>query len=183
MGRAPISRIKGRKVIKQKVKKTKQATIPRDPQIRALWEPLKSLQTNYRNIGLTLDVNNPDEAPTAATKPLVFHFENAPPRPPKELRLNKQEIGYYKALYTKHGDNYKSMALDIRLNPWQKTPKELKKKMTLYLEKYHERQLDLDAERKANAAAGLQSKRQRKRDKLQAAAAQRRAEAASAAQE
>jgi hypothetical protein len=55
--------------------------------------------------------------------------EQRPSRPP---RLSHGEVANVKALISKYGDNYKAMSRDLKINVYQHTPKQIKKRVELY---------------------------------------------------
>jgi len=59
-----------------------------------------------------------------------------PTKKKKMKNLSQQEIMYWKKLIGKYKDDYKAMARDIKLNNYQHTPKQCKKKSEIYLKKY-----------------------------------------------
>lgn len=57
---------------------------------------------------------------------------------PRTPRLGLRERWVFKALYERYGDDYKAMSRDIKMNPNQYTPKQLKKRVGMYLEHHRE---------------------------------------------
>eukprot|EP01097_Dermamoeba_algensis_P007182 TRINITY_DN449_c0_g1_i1.p1 TRINITY_DN449_c0_g1~~TRINITY_DN449_c0_g1_i1.p1 ORF type:complete len:114 (-),score=29.32 TRINITY_DN449_c0_g1_i1:54-395(-) len=66
--------------------------------------------------------------------PIEFgDMEEGPGRAP---RLSHNELIYLERLKKKHGDNYRMMVRDLKLNFYQLTKKTLKKKFKIYNERY-----------------------------------------------
>ena len=56
----------------------------------------------------------------------------------KSPTLSESEQKAYREMILIYGDNYKKMERDIKINPYQKTAKQIEKKCSLYMEKYAE---------------------------------------------
>eukprot|EP01102_Stenamoeba_stenopodia_P002587 TRINITY_DN12445_c0_g1_i1.p1 TRINITY_DN12445_c0_g1~~TRINITY_DN12445_c0_g1_i1.p1 ORF type:complete len:185 (-),score=52.87 TRINITY_DN12445_c0_g1_i1:5-508(-) len=107
--------------------------------IRDRWDEGTTVKENYRQLGLKMNPN--ERAPKVkAEDPIEF---NVPaPAPSREARLSHQEIACVRALIAKHGNNYRAMQRDIKINIYQNTKKQLQKKCELYLSKYASQEAD-----------------------------------------
>mmetsp|Transcript_1653 Transcript_1653/g.5874 ORF Transcript_1653/g.5874 Transcript_1653/m.5874 type:complete len:200 (+) Transcript_1653:38-637(+) len=121
--------------IRRKVKKMRRLNY-HDQQVAASWDLKRTLRQNYAAIGLRSDPNAwndeqdlevPEDAP-----------ELVPPKekPKRAPRLTHGEVTYFAALIDKYGDDYRKMSRDIKLNYYQHSKGQLKKKCEIYMEYY-----------------------------------------------
>ena len=101
--------------------------------VRDRWDTDATVKENYRQLGLKMDPN--ERAPKVKSDNPI-EFEVPAPAPSREPRLSHQEIACVRALIAKYGTNYRAMQRDIKINIYQNTKKQLKKKCELYLSKY-----------------------------------------------
>ncbi|KAJ0394839.1 hypothetical protein P43SY_006400 [Pythium insidiosum] len=113
-----------------------------DDRIREQWDHKLTTKQNYERIGLNADPNSHqeikksidgaesalDDQPTQ-----LFHVpdsdilsERNPRRP--ENYMSEVEIAYLRPLIAKHGDNFKAMERDLKLNKDQWTDSKLKRR-------------------------------------------------------
>mmetsp|Transcript_16160 Transcript_16160/g.24378 ORF Transcript_16160/g.24378 Transcript_16160/m.24378 type:complete len:151 (+) Transcript_16160:44-496(+) len=107
--------------------------------IRAHWNPKETLRQNYKRLGLAFSV---DAAVKAAKdkeekKGIISKELNevqSLPKPakyvPKSMPIDEQRRLI--KLLSKHGEDYKKMARDIKINVYQQTEGELKKRIALF---------------------------------------------------
>eukprot|EP01098_Paradermamoeba_levis_P007298 TRINITY_DN3009_c0_g2_i2.p1 TRINITY_DN3009_c0_g2~~TRINITY_DN3009_c0_g2_i2.p1 ORF type:complete len:207 (-),score=72.34 TRINITY_DN3009_c0_g2_i2:28-648(-) len=101
------------------------------PAIQKNWDGSKTLKENYKHMGLAF---NPNVSVRDSNETIdLGPTESAPLREP---RLSHGELLYLDKLAAKHGEDYKAMQRDIKLNYYQFTKKNLKKKFLLYKQKY-----------------------------------------------
>ena len=80
------------------------------------------------------DVNKEEQVEGLGAIQLTVPEDGGPAR--QRPRLSHSEVRYMKTLNDKYQDDYKRMARDIKLNFYQHTPKQLKKKMDVYHQYY-----------------------------------------------
>mmetsp|Transcript_1063 Transcript_1063/g.1826 ORF Transcript_1063/g.1826 Transcript_1063/m.1826 type:complete len:151 (+) Transcript_1063:80-532(+) len=107
--------------------------------IRNNWNPKETLRQNYKRLGLAYDVDEciknaqaHKELKGAITQELT-KVQKAPKAAkyiPKSMAVDEQRILI--TLKKKHGDDYKKMARDIKINIYQKTASELRQRMELF---------------------------------------------------
>ncbi|KAL6054361.1 Nucleolar protein 16 [Balamuthia mandrillaris] len=99
-----------------------------DPAVKARWDPKKTIRQNYQALGLKMNPNQPD-----FVAPDPVQLTVPPPAERQPARLSKMERAYVRNWIKKHGDNYKAMSRDLKNNPLQLTPKQLRKKCEMFL--------------------------------------------------
>jgi len=153
-------RKKLRPKIRQKIKRApKKLSNEKDVKLKSLWNPKKTLKQNYQTYGLSYSENNPmhttvdvlemDEETLLEIQQLEqqetvnkdsnekFDELFVPGEEvQQDVRQNEDDRNYAKALIDKHGDNYKAMERDIKLNYWQHTAKQCKRECLLFVRKY-----------------------------------------------
>jgi len=139
-------------------KKSKEVIRLPTPQARAIWRKDKTLHENYLALGLALDPNKsvtklsaereskgepasvsddvPDDRQGKSYLKDLLEVPDAAEK--KAPNLGVRERHYVKKLYDKHGDNFDSMARDVKLNVNQYTKKQLKRKVAIYVAVYKE---------------------------------------------
>jgi hypothetical protein len=135
--------------------------------IREAWDKSKTLQQNYRNLGLmnalnggitqrhvqeaaqAWDADQYDESenkkdvtfPQIETKSktdLVAKLEQESESVKKQRHYSEQEIMFYDECIAKHGNNYTRMSRDLKLNVNQMTRHQLETRIEKYLERLQE---------------------------------------------
>jgi len=99
-----------------------------DPQIRMRWNYKKTINQNYRDMGLMINPNS--KAKIKVQDPIDLKVPEA--APPTRKRLSNLEIKYCERLIRKYGDDYRAMSRDIKLNNYQFTPSQLAKKCNTF---------------------------------------------------
>eukprot|EP00727_Mastigamoeba_balamuthi_P006813 m51a1_g2752 hypothetical protein (174) ;mRNA; f:962946-963600 len=145
-------------------KKRRRSAIPGDKRVRAWWDPKKTVRQNYEAMGLVAQVNFTEAEPAAlrpaepTTGPVMSEdaassaapaSEQQPKRKhcvisaartklpaPKPVKMTWTNKVYWSQLLAKHGQDYKAMARDIKLNPMQHAPDTCKKYCLQYLTSY-----------------------------------------------
>eukprot|EP00977_Amphora_coffeiformis_P018575 scaffold6594_cov162-Amphora_coffeaeformis.AAC.4 len=109
----------------------------KDPIVKQHWDPSKSPAANLADMGLVArfqvkdDKTTQKETATAPKKAHVIELFDVPDsdRPSRQTRfpLTKEEEEYMAKCMAKHGDNYKAMFRDIKINNMQHTEDKLRK--------------------------------------------------------
>lgn len=112
-----------------------------DIRIQKQWDHKLTTRQNYENIGLQVNPNSHKELKQSIEgaegalddEPQFFHVpdsdflsERNPRRP--ENYMTEEEIKYLRPLIAKHGENYKAMERDIKVNNMQWTENKLKRR-------------------------------------------------------
>mmetsp|Transcript_66280 Transcript_66280/g.156530 ORF Transcript_66280/g.156530 Transcript_66280/m.156530 type:complete len:156 (+) Transcript_66280:3-470(+) len=122
--------------VKQKPKKRARV---QDETVAALWNPRKTMRQNYAALGLASTMEETTE--TASSKrPREIHTDYvekaevlaANPAPPR-ITVAPGEHEFASRCLAKHGENYVAMAKDTKLNIYQHTPAQIRKKIEKYL--------------------------------------------------
>jgi len=166
MGKTPRARTAQKKIVTRSLnslKKLRKNNIPKvreskavagiaHPIIARVWDGKKTLRQNFRAVGLSGDVNAPkpkvprplNEAEAAKAQGVVAELEQIVADHVPTTRFTPAgEVLFARQLVEKHGDDYQAMARDHKINVYQHTPKQLKKKIakvisTLDLAEKHE---------------------------------------------
>ncbi|DAZ93520.1 TPA: hypothetical protein N0F65_002446 [Lagenidium giganteum] len=111
-----------------------------DVRIQNQWDHNKTIRQNYEAIGLQADPNSHQAlkesiqgADKALDEPEFFHvpdsdFLNERNHRRPEHHMSEDEISYLRKLIAKHGEDYKAMERDIKVNNMQWTENKLKRR-------------------------------------------------------
>lgn len=115
--------------------------------IKDNWDKDQTLRQNYIRLGLVMDVNEDTkggrgliqrqslrgDAPTAMLSDHLEEIRNLPkPAPYVAKSMSIKEQTMLKMLTERHGEDYKAMSRDIRINLKQETPGVLEKRIKLW---------------------------------------------------
>jgi len=102
--------------------------------VRENWDHKKTVRQNMAKMGLPADVNNMNSnavspGTNASSVVQLFDIPNSDNLKPKQekLPLTEEEQKYIAKCLAKHGDNYKKMAFDLKVNKMQHTEHILRK--------------------------------------------------------
>ena len=112
--------------------------------VKKIYDKNKTPSENLAAFGLASDVNNLKGSADSAI-PLTKHAafvgfgqvmegEACPDKNPKRKRISEVDSDYAAANIAKHGDDYKAMERDIKVNVRQSTARQMEKLCVLYLE-------------------------------------------------
>ncbi|XP_074865771.1 nucleolar protein 16 [Carettochelys insculpta] len=145
-----------RKRLHRRVRKRAAPRIECSP-VRHAWDSSKSASQNLADMGLAVDpnkavpirtkqlrvmameVDGPEEGTRTVQKPYVLaelEYEASLPEKKSET-LSRDLIDYVQYMIQNHGENYKEMARDEK-NYYQDTPKQIKRKISVYKRFYPE---------------------------------------------
>ncbi|KAL0584468.1 hypothetical protein ABG067_005647 [Albugo candida] len=112
-----------------------------DQNIQKLWDHKKTVNQNYEKIGLLLNSNackdlreafssSNGDASAEDTLYQVPDSDFLNERNPKRQKnhMSAEEIQYLRPLIAKHKENYKAMALDVKVNCYQWTENKLRRR-------------------------------------------------------
>lgn len=105
-------------------------------EVRAVYDTKKSVSDNLANMGLVADPNNMDKSSALAKKDAAFvgfiTNNTSGESKPKKDKLSLLDINYIKTNVAKHGEDFKAMEKDIKLNYMQHTARQMEKLIKRY---------------------------------------------------
>lgn len=99
-------------------------------ELKSSWDPELPARVNYENLGIRLDIDKPTETPFK--KEVFSELSTASEFAVTKEKLADWEIKILQNLIKKHGEDYKAMAKNIKINTWQWTANKIKKMIELY---------------------------------------------------
>ncbi|XP_068128935.1 nucleolar protein 16 [Hyperolius riggenbachi] len=133
-----------RKKLKRRAKKKAAPRIPCEP-IRNAWDYRKSVATNLAEMGLAADPNkllpicegttgNTNVKQRTVRKPYVVDALKAAASVPSKqtMGISSDMVMYVRHMVENYGEDYKAMARDDQ-NYYQDTPKQIQRKINLYI--------------------------------------------------
>lgn len=124
---------------KKRLQHTAFVSVPKLASIDLAWSSGKTLKQNYEEMGVLLDVNKIGKPSSADGKVKGYLVDDldaikALPRAPsyvvRSMGVNERDI--MRRLLDKHDDDFGAMARDIKINIYQKTAAELRRRAKLY---------------------------------------------------
>lgn len=109
--------------------RAKKPRLPANPVVRALWNPAKTTIENYDALGIQINPTRPVEG--TATCSFVDQVAGQGPHVKTDRRLKGWEREILQALSTKHGQDYKAMAKDVKINQYLWTAAQIQRMMAL----------------------------------------------------
>ncbi|GAM17763.1 hypothetical protein SAMD00019534_009380 [Acytostelium subglobosum LB1] len=121
-------------------------------EVQQRWDMKKTTLENYAMMGLQFSnsIRNKERSEKALAKlnvvadPVKLDVKQRPPRIERGLTFDDQH--YYRDLILKHNDNYEKMKMDIALNFWQRTAKQLENGCKRFIVLYGHPLLESDDE-------------------------------------
>eukprot|EP00296_Roombia_truncata_P002333 JP438280.1.p1 GENE.JP438280.1~~JP438280.1.p1 ORF type:complete len:139 (-),score=13.60 JP438280.1:18-434(-) len=130
------SRIRSKVKVKQKPKKIK---LKPDGMLAKHWDPKATVQENYKNLGLSYNMNRSTRLAESVQEktPAVLEIEEAVKYGVSAVKFcSPGEKDFVEGMVAKHGSNYKAMERDRKLNFYQHTEAQIRKKCEKYQKLY-----------------------------------------------
>jgi len=107
--------------------------------VKKLWDANKTQYENFAELGISIDPNcdlykrRTYTAKTGdALKPVIEEYLNRPAKPKQRIQsMNMDEQWRLRKLIEKHGEDFNAMARNVKVNVYQKTARQLEKRIIL----------------------------------------------------